>query len=95
MAVEARRATCAENWSEVPRRRRPGICPDNEPVLALTVGAESGAYPLRVVTWHGILSGGVGGVPVAVIYCPSCNSGVASIAFGGQRSAVVTTSGLL
>lgn len=50
---------------------------DNEPVLSLTVGGETRAYPLRVMTWHEIVNDVVGGVPVAVTYCPLCNSGVA------------------
>jgi len=50
---------------------------DNEAVLSLTVGGETRAYPLRVMTWHEIVNDVVGGVPVAVTYCPLCNSGVA------------------
>ncbi len=50
---------------------------DDEPVLSLTVGEETRAYPLRVLTWHEIANDVVGGVPVAVTYCPLCNSGVA------------------
>jgi len=50
---------------------------DTEPVLSLTVGGETRAYPLRVMTWHEIVNDVVGGVPVAVTYCPLCNSGVA------------------
>ncbi len=50
---------------------------DTEPVLSLTVGGETRAYPLRVLTWHEIVNDTVGGVPVTVTYCPLCNSGVA------------------
>lgn len=50
---------------------------DSEPVLSLTVGQETRAYPLRVMTWHEIVNDVVGGAPVAVTYCPLCNSGVA------------------
>lgn len=50
---------------------------DDEPVLSLTVGEETRAYPLRVLTWHEIANDVVDGVPVAVTYCPLCNSGVA------------------
>ena len=48
-----------------------------EPVLSLTVAGETRAYPLQVMTWHEIVNDTVGGVPVAVTYCPLCNSGVA------------------
>ncbi|WP_460704499.1 DUF3179 domain-containing protein [Myceligenerans halotolerans] len=50
---------------------------DDEPVLSLTVADETRAYPLQVMTWHEIVNDEVGGVPVAVTYCPLCNSGVA------------------
>jgi hypothetical protein len=50
---------------------------DDEPVLVLTLGDETKAYPVRVLTWHEIVNDVVGGVPVAVTYCPLCNSGVA------------------
>ncbi len=49
----------------------------DEPVLSLTVGEETRAYPLRIMTWHEIVNDTVGGLPVAVTYCPLCNSGVA------------------
>lgn len=34
-------------------------------------------YPLQVLTWHEIVNDVVGGVPVAVTYCPLCNTGIA------------------
>ncbi len=49
----------------------------DEPLLSLTLGGETRGYPLRVMTWHEIVNDTVGGVPVAVTYCPLCNSGVA------------------
>ncbi len=50
---------------------------DEDPVLSLTVGEETRAYPLAVPTWHEIVNDTVDGVPMAVTYCPLCNSGVA------------------
>lgn len=47
-----------------------------DPVLSLTIGKQTRAYPLRVLIWHEIVNDVVGGVPVAVTYCPLCNSGV-------------------
>lgn len=49
---------------------------DAEPVIALTIGGESRGYPLRVMTWHEIVNDEVGGVPVAVTYCPLCNAAI-------------------
>ncbi|QZY29124.1 DUF3179 domain-containing protein [Nocardioides coralli] len=50
---------------------------DDDPVLSLQIEDEAKAYPLQVMTWHEIVNDTVGGVPVAVTYCPLCNSGVA------------------
>jgi len=49
---------------------------DSEPLLSLTVGGETRGYPLQIMTWHEIVNDTVDGVPVAVTYCPRCNSGV-------------------
>lgn len=48
-----------------------------EPVIALTVAGESRAYPLQILTWHEIANDTLGGVPVAVTFCPLCNSALA------------------
>ncbi|MEM8619683.1 MAG: DUF3179 domain-containing protein [Actinomycetota bacterium] len=44
------------------------------PVLALEIDGDARAYPLEVMVWHEIVNDTVGGVPVAVAYCPLCNS---------------------
>ena len=49
---------------------------DAEPVLAVEVEGESRAYPVQIMIWHEIVNDVVGGVPVAVTYCPLCNSAV-------------------
>ncbi len=49
---------------------------DTEPVIGLIVGGDARAYPLRILTWHEIVNDTVGGVPVAVTYCPLCNSSI-------------------
>ena len=48
--------------------------PDNEPVIGFGVGDDIRAYPLRVLMWHEIVNDVVGGVPVAVTFCPLCNA---------------------
>jgi Protein of unknown function (DUF3179) len=50
--------------------------PENEPVIGLVVGEDARAYPLRILIWHEIVNDVVGGVPVAVTYCPLCNTGL-------------------
>ena len=51
--------------------------PLREPVIALEIAGETPrAYPLRYLTWHEIANDVVGDVPVAVTFCPLCNSGI-------------------
>jgi hypothetical protein len=50
--------------------------PDREPVIGLTIGDDSRAYPLRILMWHEIVNDVVGGVPVAVTFCPLCNTAI-------------------
>lgn len=48
-----------------------------EPVITLELdGQVPRAYPIRYLTWHEIVNDTVGGVPVAVTFCPLCNSGI-------------------
>lgn len=37
-------------------------------------GEKPRAYPLRYLMWHEIVNDRIGGTPVAVTYCPLCNS---------------------
>jgi hypothetical protein len=46
----------------------------SEPVIAVSVGDDARAYPLRILIWHEIANDTVGGTPVAVTYCPLCNA---------------------
>ena len=50
---------------------------DDEQVLVVDVGGEARAYPVQILTYHEIVNDTVGGVPVAVTYCPLCASGIA------------------
>lgn len=67
----------------------------DEPVLALTVGDETRAYPVRVLIWHEIVNDVVGGVPVSVTYCPLCNSALTFERSVADRVLSFGTSGLL
>jgi len=51
--------------------------PAREPVIALEIEGETPrAYPLRYLTWHEIANDVVGDMPIAVTFCPLCNSGI-------------------
>ena len=48
-----------------------------EPVVVVEFeGTEARAYPLRYLTWHEIVNDEVAGIPVAVTFCPLCNSAI-------------------
>ncbi len=43
-------------------------------VVGVTLGEQARAYPINVLNWHEIINDELGGVPIAVIYCPLCDS---------------------
>ncbi len=45
---------------------------DSDTVLGLEINGDVRAYPLSILVWHEIVNDNVGGVPVAVTYCPLC-----------------------
>ncbi len=49
---------------------------DTEPVIGLEINGEARAYPLQIMTWHEIVNDQFGDLPVAVTYCPLCNSAI-------------------
>ena len=49
---------------------------DRSPVIALEIDGEARAYPLAILMWHEIANDEVAGMPVAVTFCPLCNSSV-------------------
>ncbi|SIN89459.1 DUF3179 domain-containing protein [Vannielia litorea] len=53
--------------------RGAGLSP-REPVITVEIGREARAYPLRYLIWHEIVNDRMGGTPIAVTYCPLCNS---------------------
>jgi Protein of unknown function (DUF3179) len=50
---------------------------EREPVIELEVGAEARAYPIQILIWHEIVNDTVAGEPVAVTFCPLCNTALA------------------
>src|SRR5210317_747660 len=50
---------------------------DLEPVITVEIdGAVPRTYPIRYLTWHEIVNDTVAGIPIAVTFCPLCNSGI-------------------
>ena len=47
-----------------------------EPVVAFESNGQARAYPIQILIFHEIVNDVVGGTPVAVTYCPLCNSAI-------------------
>jgi hypothetical protein len=45
-----------------------------QPVIPLAIGDDARAYPLQILIYHEIVNDVVGGIPVAVTFCPLCNA---------------------
>ncbi len=68
---------------------------DAEPVVYLEIGDDVRAYPVQILIWHEIVNDVVGGEPVAVTYCPLCNSAVTYRRVIGDETVTFGTSGAL
>jgi cytochrome c biogenesis protein CcdA len=50
--------------------------PDDVQAIVLRNGEETRVYPYNILTWHEIVNDEVGGVPVAITFCPLCGSAI-------------------
>jgi hypothetical protein len=66
-----------------------------EPVIALTVEGETRGYPLQVLIWHEIANDEIQGRPVAVTFCPLCNTAIVFDRRVGRRVLDFGTTGRL
>ena len=69
---------------------------DREPVVTVEIeGQKPRAYPIRYLTWHEIVNDQIGPVPVAVTFCPLCNSALTFDRRVGGRVLTLGVSGKL
>jgi hypothetical protein len=47
-----------------------------EPVIVFEHSGDARAYPLQILMFHEIVNDTVGGVPVAITFCPLCNASI-------------------
>lgn len=69
--------------------------PSDAPVVTVVQGGDVRAYPLAILEWHEVVDDTVGGRPLAITYCPLCNSAVVYDRRDGQRLLTLETSGAL
>jgi len=53
-----------------------GHVADDDMVIALSLHGESRAWPARILDRHEIVNDTIGGVPIAITWCPLCGSAV-------------------
>jgi Protein of unknown function (DUF3179) len=68
---------------------------DREPVLAVAVNGHARAYPVQILVWHEIVNDTLGRRPIAVTYCPLCNSSLVFERRVGGRTLTFGTTGNL
>ena len=49
---------------------------DQSPVISITLNDVARAYPLAILTRHEIVNDVIGEIPIAVTFCPLCNSAI-------------------
>lgn len=52
------------------------VLADNDPVISVEISGQAKAYPLAILIWHEIVNDQLGDVPIAVTYCPLCNTSI-------------------
>ena len=75
-------------------RARHWLGPD-EPVIAVTLGASTRAYPIQILIWHEIVNDVLDGQPIAVTFCPLCNASLVFERTVGARVLDFGTTGML
>jgi len=78
----------------VPASEASFLRPDDR-VVGVEIAGEARAYPIRVLTWHEIINDVVGKIPIAVIYCPLCDSASVVDRRVNERTLEFGVSGLL
>ena len=47
---------------------------DESRVVSVSIEGETRAYPLNILNWHEVINDEIADVPIAVVYCPLCDS---------------------
>jgi hypothetical protein len=83
------------NPRKVSAKQAVGRLSPHDIVLGVALHGEAAAYPIRILNWHEIVNDAVGGIPVAVTYCPLCRSGIVFGRRQGGKTVKFGVSGLL
>jgi len=80
---------------QVLRSQDAGYLNDADRVAGVSIGEEARAYPLKILNYHEIVNDKLGGAPIAVTYCPLCDSVAVFDRRVGNRTIEFGVSGLL
>ena len=47
---------------------------EDDRLIGVSIGGETRAYPIRALMYHEAVNDEIGGTPIAVVYCPLCDS---------------------
>jgi len=64
-------------------------------VIGVLLGGEARAYPIKILNYHEIVNDSIGGRPVAITYCPLCDSAAVVDRREGSEIREFGVSGLL
>ena len=65
------------------------------PVVQVRLGDDARAFPLGILIWHEIVNDTINGQPVAITFCPLCNTAIAFHRQLGAQTLDFAVSGLL
>jgi len=68
---------------------------DHERVIGVAGERQARAYPLKIMIWHEVVNDRLEEIPIAVTYCPLCDSVAAFDRRDGDRVREFGVSGLL
>lgn len=68
---------------------------DREPVIVVEAGNLARAYPLQILVWHEIVNDRIGELPIAVTFCPLCNTALVFDRRHAERTLDFGTTGRL
>ena len=65
------------------------------PLVQVRIGDDARGFPLGILIWHEIVNDTINGRPVAITFCPLCNTAIAYERQVGERTLDFAVSGLL
>ncbi len=72
-----------------------GFLAGGEPVIAVVIAGRARAYPLQILVWHEIVNDTLAGDPLAITFCPLCNTAIVYSRHVASRLVTFGTTGNL